>query len=290
MSAEETHFEGNLNDLPEDSNIIKLHLSKLRQRAEKEGDRRYPMDLSDTFLIKFLRARDFDEDLSLQLLINYHKWRNECPEISANLHPSSVLGLLHNNYHGVLRSRDASGSRVLIYRIGQWEPKDYTAYEVFRVSLITSELIVQEIETQRNGLKAIFDLQGWRFAHALQINPSLAKKISAVLTDSFPLKVRAIHLINEPIFFHPVFAVIRPFLSDKIKERIHMHGSTYAQSLCQQFPESILPPEYGGTGPTVEEVCQEWTDFILQSEDQLHKLSIDATDVPDQCHSSANSY
>ncbi|XP_066576468.1 alpha-tocopherol transfer protein isoform X2 [Amia ocellicauda] len=253
MSAEETHFEGNLNDLPEDSNIIKLHLSKLRQRAEKEGDRRYPMDLSDTFLIKFLRARDFDEDLSLQLLINYHKWRNECPEISANLHPSSVLGLLHNNYHGVLRSRDASGSRVLIYRIGQWEPKDYTAYEVFRVSLITSELIVQEIETQRNGLKAIFDLQGWRFAHALQINPSLAKKISAVLT-------------------------------------IHMHGSTYAQSLCQQFPESILPPEYGGTGPTVEEVCQEWTDFILQSEDQLHKLSIDATDVPDQCHSSANSY
>lgn len=66
--------------------------------------------------------------------------------------------------------------------LGQWNPKEFTAYEVFRVSLITSELIVREWETQRNGLKAIFDLQDWCFAHALQINPSLAKKISSVLT------------------------------------------------------------------------------------------------------------
>ncbi|XP_006634070.1 alpha-tocopherol transfer protein isoform X1 [Lepisosteus oculatus] len=282
-SGEETDFNGNLNDLPDDSSLLKPYLSRLRQKAKREeGDKRYQMDLSDTFLMKFLRARDFDVDQSLKLLINYHKWRNECPEISANLHPSSVLGLLRNNYHGVLRSRDASGSRVLIYRIGHWNPKKYTAYEVFRISLITSELIVQEIETQRNGLKAIFDLQGWRFAHALQINPSLAKRISAVLTDSFPLKVRGIHLINEPIFFRPVFAMIRPFLSDKIKARIHMHGSAYVQSLCEQFPVSILPPEYGGTGPAMEELCQEWTDFILQSEDWLHKLSIDTTGSREQ--------
>ncbi|KTF93271.1 hypothetical protein cypCar_00030276, partial [Cyprinus carpio] len=111
--------------------------------------------------------------------------------------------------------------------------------------------------------------------HALQINPSLAKKISSVLTDSFPLKVRGIHLINEPIFFRPVFAMIRPFLPDKIKQRIHMHGSSYAQSLCDYFPKAILPPEYGGTGPSIDEVCQDWTEYIMQSEDYLHRLSLD---------------
>ncbi|KAK1173854.1 alpha-tocopherol transfer protein isoform X1 [Acipenser oxyrinchus oxyrinchus] len=286
MSEGESDLPVILNDLPDDSPLVKPYLTKLRQRAEKEGERRYQLDLSDIFLIRFLRARDFDVDLSLKLLINYHKWRKECPEISANLHPSTVLGLLRNNYHGVLKSRDASGSRVIIYRIGQWNPKHHTAYEVFRVSLITSELIVQEIETQRNGLKAIFDLQGWRFSNALQITPSLAKKMSAVLTDSFPLKVRGIHLINEPIFFHPAFAVIKPFLSEKIKERIHLHGSTYEQALCHHFPKSILPPEYGGQGPTMEELCQEWLEFILQSEDQLHKLSITTSDSEgtDQTH------
>lgn len=54
-----------------------------------------------------------------QLLKNYQKWRIECPEISADLQPSSVLGLLQAGYHGVLRSRDPHGSKVLIYRIGE---------------------------------------------------------------------------------------------------------------------------------------------------------------------------
>lgn len=272
-SAEVENIE-ELNNLPVDSSRIEPYLSKLKQKAETEVRIRH-LDLPTTFLIRFLKARDFNVELALQLLINYQKWRQECPEITADLRPSSVIGLLQNSYHGVLKSRDDAGSRVLIYRIGRWNPKEFTAYEVFRVSLITSELIVRECETQKNGLKTIFDLQDWCFAHALQINPSLAKKISSVLTDSFPLKVRGIHLINEPIFFRPVFAMIRPFLQDKIKQRIHMHGSSYVQSLCDYFPKAILPPEYGGTGPSIDEVCQGWTENIMQSEDYLHKLSTD---------------
>ncbi|XP_009460947.1 PREDICTED: alpha-tocopherol transfer protein [Nipponia nippon] len=208
------------------------------------------------------------------LLKNYQKWRIECPEISADLQPSSVLGLLRAGYHGVLRSRDPHGSKVLMYRIGQWDPKLFTAYDVFRVSLITSELIVKEIETQRNGVKAIFDLQGWRFAHAFQISPAVAKKIAAVLTDSFPLKVRGIHLINEPLFFHPVFALIKPFLTEKIKERVHMHGNNYMQSLTEHFPVSILPQEYGGEEVSIEELAKEWTEFIMASADYLQSISL----------------
>lgn len=272
-SDDRTQYVGELNDLPEDSSFVKPYLLKLRENVQREIDPLHNLDLSDGVLIRFLRARDFDVELSLKLLLNYQRWQRECPEISANLHPASVLGLLQNHYHGVLSHRDHSGSRVLIYRIAQWNSKDFSAYEVFRVSLITSELIVRETETQRRGIKVIFDLRGWCFAHALQINPSLAKKISSVLTDSFPLKVRGIHLINEPIFFRPVFAMLRPFLPDKIKQRIHMHGGSFVDSLCDHFHPSILPPEYGGEGPVVEEVCQEWTNHILRSEELLTQLS-----------------
>ncbi|XP_040343648.1 alpha-tocopherol transfer protein isoform X1 [Herpailurus yagouaroundi] len=206
------------------------------------------------------------------LLKNYYKWRAECPEISADLRPRSILGLLKAGYLGVLRARDPTGSKVLIYRIAQWDPKVFTAYDVFRVSLITSELIVEEVETQRNGIKAVFDLEGWQFSHAFQITPSVAKKIAAVLTDSFPLKVRGIHLINEPIIFHAVFSMIKPFLTEKIKERIHMHGNNYKQSLLQHFPD-ILPLEYGGTEFSMEDICQEWTNFIMKSENYLSSIS-----------------
>ncbi|XP_062336699.1 alpha-tocopherol transfer protein isoform X2 [Osmerus eperlanus] len=272
-SQEEAEYAGELNDLPEDSNFVKPYLLKLREKAQREIDPLHILDFSDGVLIRFLRARDFDIALSLKLLLNYQRWRRECPEISANLHPSSVLGLLQNHYHGVLAHRDHSGSRILVYRIGQWNPKDFSAYEVFRISLITSELVVRETETQRCGVKVIFDLQGWCFGHALQINPSLAKRIASVLTDSFPLKVRGIHLINEPIFFRPVFTMLRPFLPDKIKQRIHMHGGSFEDSLCDHFNSTILPPEFGGEGPAIEEVCREWTNHILRSEELLAQLS-----------------
>lgn len=141
-----------------------------------------------------------------QLLLNYQTWRKESPEISNCLSPSSVLGLLNTSYHAVLPQRDHTGSRVLIYRIGQyrtgwfcsenlcywcdlnilfagqWSPKDWSAFQVFQVSLMTSEIISTETETQRRGLKVIFDLKGWSLSHALQFSPFLARKISSVLS------------------------------------------------------------------------------------------------------------
>ncbi|XP_048364417.1 alpha-tocopherol transfer protein [Sphaerodactylus townsendi] len=273
MSPEEPPaLPGNLNDLPDDAPAVRAAVAELRHRAEEGRVQPWPLGLSDAFLLRFLRARDFHLDQAWKLLKNYNNWRAESPELSADLRPSSILGLLNAGYHTVLRERDPAGSKVIIYRIAQWDPKMFTAFDVFRVSLITSELIVREIETQRNGVKVIFDLQGWRFAHAFQISPVVAKRIAAVLTDSFPLKVRGIHLINEPLFFHPVFAVIKPFLSEKIKARIHMHGCSYLQTLQQHFPR-ILPKEYGGEAVPMEDLSQEWADFVIESASYLQSIS-----------------
>ncbi|KAK1878667.1 Alpha-tocopherol transfer protein [Dissostichus eleginoides] len=51
------------------------------------------------------------------------------------------------------------------------------------------------------------------------------------------------------MFFRPVFAMIRPFLPDKIRKRIHMHGADFQDTLSDFFSPSVLPPEYGGEGP-----------------------------------------
>ncbi|XP_064123816.1 alpha-tocopherol transfer protein isoform X3 [Loxodonta africana] len=109
-----------LNALPDHSPLLQPGLAELRRRALEAGVPLAPLPLSDSFLLRFLRARDFDLDLAWRLLKNYYKWREECPEISADLHPKSVLGLLKAGYLGVLRSRDRTGSKVLIYRIDSY--------------------------------------------------------------------------------------------------------------------------------------------------------------------------
>lgn len=264
-------------ELPDDSEQLGPYVRGLRRRALQASELSAVRTFSDRFLIRFLRARDVDVELSVKLLLNYQRWRRESPEISTCLSPSSVLGLLNTTYHAVLPQRDHTGSRVLIYRIGQWNPKDWSAFQVFRVSLMTSEIISTETETQRRGLKAIFDLQGWSLGHALQITPSLARKISSILSDAFPLKVRGIHLVNEPMFFRPVFAMIRPFLPDKIKQRIHIHGADFYDTLSDFFSPPVLPPEYGGEGPGIEEACQCWTNQLLQSEKLLQQIATHPT-------------
>ncbi|XP_072807771.1 alpha-tocopherol transfer protein isoform X3 [Vicugna pacos] len=106
-----------LSALPDHSPLLQPSLAELRRRVRAAGALRAPQPLSDAFLLRFLRARDFDLDLAWRLLKNYCKWRAECPEISADLHPRSVLGLLKAGYLGLLRARDPAGSKVLIYRI-----------------------------------------------------------------------------------------------------------------------------------------------------------------------------
>ncbi|GAA6074311.1 alpha-tocopherol transfer protein, partial [Tachysurus ichikawai] len=66
MKASEPGNVTELNDLPLDAKQIKPYLLELRHRAEKEPVIKPLLNLSDNFLIRFLRARDFDVELALK--------------------------------------------------------------------------------------------------------------------------------------------------------------------------------------------------------------------------------
>lgn len=52
-----------------------------------------------------------------------------------------------------------------------------------------------------------------------------------------------------------------------------MHSTEFHNTLRDFFPQQILPPEYGGQGPRIEEACQDWTHRLLQSEDLLKQIA-----------------
>lgn len=52
-----------------------------------------------------------------------------------------------------------------------------------------------------------------------------------------------------------------------------MHGADFQDSLRDFFPTAILPPEYGGEGPSMEEACQDWTGRLLRSEEILQRIA-----------------
>lgn len=74
--------------------------------------------LDDAFLLRFLRARKFDYDRALQLLLNYHASRKAWPEVFQDLKPSAVKHVLDLGFLTVLPRPDPHGRYILCLRPG----------------------------------------------------------------------------------------------------------------------------------------------------------------------------
>ncbi|XP_036682299.1 alpha-tocopherol transfer protein-like isoform X2 [Balaenoptera musculus] len=188
--------------------------------------------LEDAFLLRFLRARKFDYDRALQLLINYHSCRRSWPEVFNNLRPSALKEVLASGFLTVLPHTDPRGCHILCLRPDRWIPSNYPITENIRAIYLTLEKLIQSEETQ----------------------------------DGFPIRIKAVHVVNEPRIFKGIFAIIKPFLKEKIANRFFLHGSDL-NSLHSNLPRNILPKEYGGTAGELDITA--WNAALLASEEDF---------------------
>ncbi|XP_062897492.1 alpha-tocopherol transfer protein-like isoform X2 [Mobula hypostoma] len=222
--------------------------------------------LDDAFLLRFLRARKFDYDRALKLLLNYHANQRTWPEVFANLRPSAIKHVLDSGFLTVLPYPDPLGRRILVIRPGRWKISDYPITENIRAIYITLEKLVQAEENQVNGIVILADYSGVTLSQAAQLGPFMAKKVIGILQDGFPMRIKTVNIINEPIIFKGIFAIIKPFLKEKMTERFVLHGSDLS-SLHKDIPPNILPQEYGGTMGKLNTTA--WTESLLAFEEEF---------------------
>lgn len=72
----------------------------------------------DLFLLKFLRARKFDYDRALQLIINYYTIRAENADILKELTPKALNHVLEAGASIILPKKDKHGRTILYFRPG----------------------------------------------------------------------------------------------------------------------------------------------------------------------------
>ncbi|XP_062871634.1 alpha-tocopherol transfer protein-like [Trichomycterus rosablanca] len=222
--------------------------------------------LDDTFLLRFLRARKFDYDRALQLLLNYHSSRRAWPEVFQDLRPSTVKHVLELGFLTVLPRPDPQGRYILCLRPGKWTPNDYPFVDNIRAIYLTLEKLIQPEETQVNGIVILVDYTGVGLSQASNPGPLLAKKVVSILQDGFPIRIKAVNIINEPRIFKGIFAIIRPFLKEKMAERYVLHGSDLS-SLHRVIPRSVLPQEYGGVDGRLDMTA--WSRTLLEAEEEF---------------------
>lgn len=154
----------------------------------------------------------------------------------------------------------------------RWKHKEVALDEVFKGCVLFLEAAMLEPETQVAGAIVIFDMDGLSLQQTWQFTPQFAKRIVDWLQDAVPLRIKGIHIINQPKIFQVVFALFKPFLREKLKNRIVFHGTDRA-SLHKYISAECLPPNYGGTSKLARVDGDQWYELLIKCQNEYEAIN-----------------
>ncbi|XP_055848993.1 alpha-tocopherol transfer protein-like isoform X2 [Episyrphus balteatus] len=233
------------NELRETPEVKKKAIEDLKKLLEQETEFTYPKD-NDEYMVRFLRPCKFYPESARDLIKRYYSFKLKHCDIYDNLLPSREENIFKSNVLTVFPNRDQFGRRILLLELGKkWKHKEVSLDEVFKGCVLFLEAAMLEPETQVAGAIVIFDMDGLSMSQTWQFTPPFAKRIVDWLQDSVPLRVKAIHIVNQPKIFNLVFALFKPFFREKLRSRIYFHGND-RESLHKHISPKCLPPAYNG--------------------------------------------
>lgn len=65
------------------------------------------------------------------------------------------------------------------------------------------------------------------------------------------MRLKALHIVRESKAMDVLYFILRPFVKQKLTERIHFHGTDF-KNLHKDMPPTMLPEEYGGQAPPLD--------------------------------------
>ncbi|CAK1542024.1 unnamed protein product [Leptosia nina] len=217
-----------------------------------------PPRLDDAFLLRFLRARRSVPARAHRLLVRYCKFREENPELWKGVYWYG-LARLGDIFEGVLYDRPDVG-RLIIARLGQWNPDVFPADDLVRGCLLLLEVGIMQPKLQVLGGTAILDCEGMTLKHMRQLSPSIAVKVMNVMGFAFPLHQRGVHIVNCSRVLEKLFYLFRRFApASDLWDKVFFHRENYV-SLQKHIDPECLPERYGGFRQSV--TLGEWLTAI----------------------------
>lgn len=266
--------------LGETPGLRKKCLNEFRNRLGKVEDFKPKMD-DDIFLMRFLRAKKFNVDKAYKLLCNFYSVRLLKPKLYVPIGkgPKDFKHLYDLECGVLMKHRNPiDGAAVAVCKFGKWRPESGAGpLDIYSPAVYIAELIMDNPEVQLNGFHFIIDIQGlelnWIFRYC---TPDYIMSCLGWAQETYPMRVRGLHVLHQGTLWNIAYAIAKPFLPKKVKERCHLHGSDY-ESLHKLISSEVLPAEYGGDQPPMD---IEWfTEDVYEMHDRIVKESYYGYDV-----------
>ena len=185
------------------------------------------------------------------------QWRCEIDDEGIFSRPSPDFFTIQKNYPTYLHLPDKAGRMTYWVIAGDLNPAglDEAGMTVDRVKndYLWQTLFTWDVWLKRDDkqyLTIILDMKGFRITN---ITPKMLRVFSAsysAVQTHMPDRERLVVCVNAPEWWQTVWAIFRPFLSQKQQERLRVAvGEEESfKTLREVIPEKNLPKSYGGTG------------------------------------------
>jgi len=260
------------NELNEDPDRRPQDIQAIRDWMKKQPYIRGHTD--DEHILMFLRSCKFSLERCKEKIDKYYTVQTALPEWYHDLDPTSKQNkaALEKGLVLPLKGYDQEGRRVIIMRMGLWDPSKISIDALFRVTAMINMLVLKDEQTQVCGIVSVQDMAGMSASLMGTFTPSLAKKSLTCWQDCVPLRVQGFHCIGLPSFFDVIFNLFKTFMKDKLRRRVFAHSGK-SDDFHQHVPRDILPEEYGGTAGPIQDLIDYWKKEVTKAKPELLKLN-----------------
>ncbi|GFU07953.1 clavesin-2 [Nephila pilipes] len=200
-------------------------LQRLRELVLDETDLR--CRITDEFLIKFLRARKFNIPKALSLVKKHMGFKKKNQDIFTGMDFEVLSKLIKKKVFGFLPYRCKDGCAVLVVQLDNWNPSQFSIKDICKAVVIFLYHSICDPLTQINGYKIIFDVKSRGIKHIRFCTPGNLYLLYTGTQECFPGRFKEIHILNMSTTFQLAWAVISPFLSEKLKKRMVLENTSH---------------------------------------------------------------
>ncbi|XP_069921917.1 SEC14-like protein 4 [Oryctolagus cuniculus] len=210
----------------------------------------------DYFLLRWLRARNFDLQKSQDMLRKHVEFRKQHDlDNILTWQPLEVVQLYDS---GGLCGYDYEGCPVWFDIIGTLDPKGLllsaSKQELVRKRIKACELLRQECErqSQKLGRKIemvlmVFDMEGLGLRHLWKPAVEVYQQFFAILDANYPETLKNLIVIRAPRLFPVAFNLVKSFMSEDTRRKMVILGDNWKQDLHKFISPDQLPAVFGGT-------------------------------------------